>query len=158
VTLCLVGDGPDRERLEALVHDLELDQWVRFEADQDPRPFYRSADVVVVPSRWDGMPLVLLEAMACGAPVLATRSAAAGLPDGSGLAVVEAPGATGIATGLRPLLRDPGLRTRTGAAAVALVREHYSTQRVVDEYDELVRSLTPGPAPRPVPAGEPQSA
>ena len=158
VTLCLVGDGPDRSRLQGLVEDLELERWVRFEAGQDPRPFYRSADVVLVPSRWDGMPLVLLEAMACGATVLATRPAAAGLPDGGALVIVEAPGATGIATGLRPLLDDPRLRERTSGAAVALVRERYSTGRVVDQYDDLVRTLTTDSASRPVPAGEPQTA
>jgi len=158
VTLCLVGDGPDRSRLEHLVDDLEMERWVRFEAAQDPRPFYRSADVVLVPSRWDGMPLVLLEAMACGATVLATRAAAAGLPDGSALAIVEAPGATGIATGLRPLLRDPELRARTGRAAVALVHERYPASRVVDQYDDLVRTLTTDAVPDPLPAGEPQTA
>jgi len=158
VTLCLVGDGPDRSRLEGLARDLEMERWVRFESDQDPRPFYRSADVVLVPSRWDGMPLVLLEAMACGASVLATRSAAAGLPDGGALAIVEAPGATGIATGLQPLLRDPDVRSRMGHAAVALVHERYSAGRVVDQYNDLVRTLTSDPLARSLRAGEPQSA
>ena len=158
VTLCIVGDGPELERLEALVVDLELEQWVRFVPAQDPRPFYRAADVVVVPSRWEGMPLVLLEAMACGAAVLATRSAAAGLTDGSALAFVEAPGATGLAAGLRQLLPDPGLRARMGAEAAALVRTFHPVGRVADQYDQLVRSLTIGAEPRVETTDERQTA
>jgi glycosyltransferase involved in cell wall biosynthesis len=66
--LVLVGDGPDRDRLHAWAPAS-----VEFAgAADDVAPWYRAADVVVLPSRWEGMTLVPLEAMACARPVLVT--------------------------------------------------------------------------------------
>ncbi len=66
--LVLVGDGPDRERLNR-----HRPPSVIFAgAVADPEPWYTAADVVVLPSRWEAMPLVLLEAMACRRCVVAT--------------------------------------------------------------------------------------
>ncbi|WP_406399985.1 glycosyltransferase [Streptomyces uncialis] len=71
--LALVGDGPDGERLRA-----GSPEGVIFAgAAEDPAPWYRAADLVVLPSRWEGMALAPLEAMACGRPVLLTDVAGA---------------------------------------------------------------------------------
>lgn len=67
-TLTLVGDGPDRQTLEALAPES-----VRFTgAIADPAPYYREADVFVLASRWEGLSNAILEASAAGLPVIAT--------------------------------------------------------------------------------------
>ncbi|WP_420713241.1 glycosyltransferase family 4 protein, partial [Streptomyces sp. Tu 6176] len=65
--LVLVGDGPDHDRLR----DLAPPSVAFTGAVADPLPWYRAADVVVLPSRWEGMALAPLEAMACARPVVA---------------------------------------------------------------------------------------
>jgi glycosyltransferase involved in cell wall biosynthesis len=74
--LYLVGDGPERERLEALVSELGADRTVRFVgavSDDDLPYWYAAADVSVVPSvALEGFGLVVLESLACGTPVIAS--------------------------------------------------------------------------------------
>lgn len=72
VRLRLVGDGPDADALQTLAGALGVADRVEFVGSADPRPHLRVADVVVLPSRWEGMSLVLLEAMSVGAAVVAT--------------------------------------------------------------------------------------
>lgn len=71
--LALVGDGPDREKLAAMIQaDPVLAGSVLLAgATEDPLSWYRAADLLVVPSRWEGMALAPLEAMSCGCPVVA---------------------------------------------------------------------------------------
>jgi glycosyltransferase involved in cell wall biosynthesis len=72
--LDVVGDGPDRASLEALAVQLHIAGQVTFHGHQaDPKPFYRGADVLIIPSRSEGLPNVLLEAIAHGLPVVSTR-------------------------------------------------------------------------------------
>ena len=88
--LCLFGDGPDRAALESRARGTH-DQ-IRF-AGFDPAPwsFYAGADAVLVASRWEGLPNIALEALACGTPVIAT-------PESGGIAEVAAAAATGAVT------------------------------------------------------------
>jgi len=72
--LVLVGDGELRERLVQQAHSLGLDRSVIFTGSTtDTAPYLRAADAFVLPSRTEGMPVALLEAMACGLPCIATR-------------------------------------------------------------------------------------
>jgi glycosyltransferase involved in cell wall biosynthesis len=78
--LFLAGDGPDEKALRELARDLEVDERVRWLGWQsDVRALLAAADVFVLPSRWEGQPLTVLEAMAAGAPVVAT--AVSGTPE-----------------------------------------------------------------------------
>jgi glycosyltransferase involved in cell wall biosynthesis len=71
--LVLLGDGPERSRLEQQAKRLGLGQRVRFQGwDDNPWAWYARADAVLVPSRFEGMPNAALEALACGTPVIAT--------------------------------------------------------------------------------------
>lgn len=116
--LLVIGEGPERQRLEALAARLRAP--VRFLGNLAPRElvrYYNAADVTVLASEREGMPNVLLESIACGTPVVATP--VGGIPE-----VVTAPEAgvllaartaQDIAAGLAALLRDPPARERTRA-------------------------------------------
>ncbi len=81
-TLDLIGDGPERARLNALARELMIADRVRFHGALPPeqtRERYRSADIMVMSSFMEGVPVVLMEAMAAGLPVIATR--VGGIPE-----------------------------------------------------------------------------
>ncbi|MEU6393355.1 glycosyltransferase [Streptomyces sp. NPDC046939] len=152
--LVLVGDGPDAETLRSTAPA----SVTLVGAVDDPAPWYRAADLVVMASRWEGMALAPLEAMACGTPVLVTDVAGAreSLPPHMVPTCVvppHDPAALGRALGR--LLRDPeGLRAR-GRAGHRHVRAHHDVRRaaaaVAEVYGELLgpggtASAVPGPA------------
>lgn len=148
--LVLVGDGPDAGRLLARAPGGVL----LAGAVADPLPWYRAADVVVQPSRWEGMALAPLEAMACGRPVVVTDVAGAreSLPDGDAAGCVVPVGdAPALAAALLRLLTDPGLRRATALRALAHARDHHAlgaaTDAVAALYAELV-ALPALPAPQ----------
>ena len=83
--LALLGDGPSRDQLESMTQELNLGERVAFLGEGDVRSQYAAADIVVMPSRWEGMSLVLLEAMACGLPVVASPDASGDFDESNGV-------------------------------------------------------------------------
>ena len=74
--LTLYGDGPEAEALKALAQRLNLGKKVRFAGfERQLAPALAGADAVILPSRWEGMPNIVLEALACGTPVISTPEA-----------------------------------------------------------------------------------
>jgi glycosyltransferase involved in cell wall biosynthesis len=146
VRLDLVGSGPDESRLRELAAQLGMSDRVTFVGSTDPRPYYRAADVVVLSSRWEGQSLVLLEAMACGAAVLATPAAASGMGPGAGVLVSGGSDPEQLAVPLGLLLDDADLRGRLAGLARGTVVEHHCAERTVRRHNELVTSLTPRPS------------
>lgn len=114
--LILLGDGPSRERLESLVKKLNLDEKVVFLGEGDVRSQYAEADVVVMPSRWEGMSLVLLEAMACGLPVIASPAASGDFDEGNGV-ITAALTEESFGNALRDLINDYERREELGRRA-----------------------------------------
>lgn len=139
--LRLVGDGEDRAAIEKLVTTLGLDGRVEFSGFRpEPAADFRAADVVVIPSRYDGMALTLLEAMACGAAIVATRVSGTSALEGAGqLVPVEDP--KSLAEAVDALLADPRRRRLLGAAARERAVGHYSLQRSLQGILGLWRSL-----------------
>jgi glycosyltransferase involved in cell wall biosynthesis len=90
---------------------------------------YAKADIFCLPSWWEAMPLSILEAMAAGLPVVATDvgDVSRAVDDGRTGYVVPAKDPHELAAKLRPLLTDPDLRLRMGAAARSRVEEHFSS-------------------------------
>ncbi|MDQ3419541.1 MAG: glycosyltransferase family 4 protein [Acidobacteriota bacterium] len=89
--------------------------------------YYGAADVLLLPTPYDAFGMVLTEAMACGLPVITTPMAGAAelLTDGvHGLIVSSPTDTTGLSVAMRTLAQDRSLRSRMGAAAAALMREH----------------------------------
>jgi glycosyltransferase involved in cell wall biosynthesis len=150
VRLVLVGDGPDAPQLRDLAHSLGLDDRIEFVGATDPRPYYRAADVVVLPSRWEGQSLVLLEAMACGSAVLTSPAAALHYPGAdrgdyrgaAGVVEADGPEPQQLAAPLARLLTDTELRARLGVAARRMVTEHHSSERTVRDHQGLIDSLS----------------
>lgn len=112
VDLWIIGEGEERERLVSLIHQLNLDDRARLIGNVTQarlRDYYGAADALVLASSREGWPNVLLESMACGTPVVATR--VGGTPEivksRDAGALIEERTPQAIATGLRTLLRDP---------------------------------------------------
>ena len=71
LSLRIVGDGPDRGKLDRLIASLKLQDRITVETwRDDPAAFYQEIDCLVIPSRYEGVPLVMLEALSCGIPVV----------------------------------------------------------------------------------------
>jgi glycosyltransferase involved in cell wall biosynthesis len=142
VRLRLVGDGPDRASLESSARQLGITDCVRFEGavNQDAiRSFYENADVFALPSFAEGIPVVLMEAMAMTVPSISTRIT--GIPelirDGvDGLLV--APSDEGeLASAVARLMDDPELRQRLGCAGRERVLEKYHLTRNIERLAEV---------------------
>lgn len=142
--LCMVGDGPDRQRLEQVAHDLGIARSTYFVGYQtDVAGYYRLFDAFVLPSVNEGTPVSAIEALASGTPVVATR--VGGVPDvvtdGVDGFLVPPRNTEAAADRLAELARDPELRARFGDAGRASMRERYSVERLVDDVDRLYREL-----------------
>jgi len=142
--LVVLGTGPLEEQLKGLTARLGLADTVHFAGYRiDPRPFYQASDVFVLPSRAEGMPIALLEAMACGRPCVATAVGAAPelIEDGVTGLLVPPRAPEEIARALHRLLEDADLARRLGAAARRRVESRYDIERVADLYVNLYREL-----------------
>jgi glycosyltransferase involved in cell wall biosynthesis len=142
--LCLVGDGPDRRQLEQRAHELGVVRDTLFLGYQeDVAPFYAAFDALVLPSGNEGTPVSAIEALAAGRPVVATR--VGGVPDvvrdGEDGFLVEAGATDELADRLARLARDPELRQRMGEEGRSRVVPRYAVDRLVDDVDELYKSL-----------------
>jgi glycosyltransferase involved in cell wall biosynthesis len=138
--LVLVGDGPDGDALSARAPGSVLFAG----AVADPVPWYRAADLVVLPSRWEGMALAPLEAMACARPVVVTDTGGAreSLPPGAAahcLVPPEDPGA--LAEALVGLLLDAPLRASLGALGHRHVKSTHDVRHTAERVAALYREL-----------------
>ena len=142
--LVLVGDGRERGALQLLADECGLgDRFTVTGWVDNPREFLPSFDVVAMPSRSEGLPLVLLEAMLAARPVVATGvgSIPDALRDGSTGLLVPVDDVASLGGALRLLATDPLLRRRLGAAA----REHalacYTAEAMATVYENLYAEL-----------------
>ncbi|MCP9974404.1 glycosyltransferase [Streptomyces somaliensis] len=145
--LVLVGDGPAAGGLRAAAHP----SVVLAGAVADPLPWYRAADLAVLPSRWEGMALAPLEAMASGRPVLLTDvdGARESLPPGHAAHCLVPPGDAGaLAAALVRLLRRPDLRQDLGRRAHRHVLDRFDVRRAGAAVADVYREVTAGPRRR----------
>ncbi|MEQ1700260.1 MAG: glycosyltransferase family 4 protein [Ilumatobacteraceae bacterium] len=133
VQLTLVGDGPDREALQRRADELGLAGAVHFPGyanSEQVRDHLAAADVFVLPSFFEGIPVSLMEAMASGVPVVASNlpGIAELVADGASGHLVPAGDSAALAARLVELLADHDLRTRMGAAGRATVAAEFSLE------------------------------
>jgi glycosyltransferase involved in cell wall biosynthesis len=145
VRFLIVGDGPLRSELESTIRASGLDGTVRLTGMRpDARQIIARSDVVVFSSDWEGLSLAALEALAAGVPIVSTDVAGTAelLQSGAGIAVPRR--GLAVAGALLELLRDPARRREMGAEAQRLYRERFSTERMVEGYLRVYRSLLSG--------------
>lgn len=149
LSLTIVGDGPARSELQERAARLGLTERVLFRGwlGRDALPdAYRTADLFVFPSRDEGMPNVVLEAMAAGLPVVATRIAGNQdlVVDGETGLMLEVDDTAALTTALARLIGDVDLRHRLGAEGRRRVVERFSWRAVAAAYAEQALSPKKG--------------
>ena len=143
--LLIVGDGPDYPRLQKDVATLFPEGSVLLLGRRDDVPsVLRAMDVFAISSDFEGSPLALIEAMAQGVPIVATR--VGGVPDILGgdevCGLLVPPGDPGsLADALLRVFRDPVLRQDLGSAGVERAGSEYTFDRVVERWESLYTEL-----------------
>ena len=140
--LRIVGDGPLKMELQALCSELSLSEFVSFEGALDKKlipDFLRSVDVLVLPSLSEGMPTVVLEAMACGKAAIATDVGATRTvidsPDVGILVPPQDPLA--IKEALEKLITDEEKKIRMGKNARKKILSNYSWDAIVPRIEQV---------------------
>ena len=139
-SLVIAGDGSRRSWLEQRALSLGLSPRVQFVGQlDDVGPLLAAADGVVLPSRWEGLPLVLLEAMARGRPIVATAvgGVADAIEDGVTGTLVPPNDVGALAAALEHLHRRADRAWRLGQAAAEVAHDRYSWHAVVDAYESI---------------------
>ena len=148
----VVGDGPERPRLEALAHSRGVADRVMFRgkiSDAELRRAYAAADVFVLPSVLDargdteGLGVVLLEAMNYAVPVIASRIGGIVdiVADGETGLLVPPGDETALASALERVLSDPALARRLGEAGRERLAERFNWDAITARWDAVYRSL-----------------
>lgn len=143
--LMIVGDGPDRAGLQARARELDVDARVAFLGLRDDvHALLRVADGLVLPSRTEALPTVVLEAMATGLPVVATD--VGGVPEmvepeKSGL-LVAPENAAQLSAAMQRVLGDENLRRKLGDRGRAIVQERFRIETMCEQrmsyFEELL--------------------
>jgi glycosyltransferase involved in cell wall biosynthesis len=146
--LLIVGEGPDRGKIEELISRHGLSDHVTMAGQQTDMPrIYNSIDIFVLPSLNEGLPMTLLEAMATCKPVVATRVGAVPkvVTDGVTGLLVDPGDATGLTHALAQLLSDPDQCRNLGRNARAEVERHYTAATMVEKYHEMYARVLDDP-------------
>ena len=142
--LLLVGDGPEAAVLKQAAHSLGIADRVHF-ADWQPAvpAILAASDLLVLPSLWEGMPNVVLEAMAAGKPVVATRSEGVGelLGEGAAQQTVEISQFHQLPNRIAEIIANPSLANELGRVNLRRSEGHFSLNSMVSRYEELFTSL-----------------
>nr|WP_040754304.1 glycosyltransferase family 4 protein [Wenxinia marina] len=153
LTLTLVGDGPDRRALEVEAQALDLGGAVRFlgyRGQDDVAAELAAHDMMVLPSFAEGVPVVLMEALAAGLPAIATRVGGVGelIVEGETGLTVPPGDVSALSDAILRLAGDPDLRRRLGVAGRALVADEFDADEEAARLGVLFMSYATG-APRP---------
>jgi glycosyltransferase involved in cell wall biosynthesis len=142
--LDLVGDGPERQGLQHLAAELGLSGRITFHGSvYGVAALLQRASVFVLPSFIEGMSNAVIEAMACGLPVITTRVGASPdlIDDGVSGLLMEAGDEHALLAALRKVLEDRNCARRLGAAARQVVEARLSIDKITDRYSDLYANL-----------------
>jgi sugar transferase (PEP-CTERM/EpsH1 system associated) len=149
--LVIAGDGPTRPELAALVRTLGVDDRVRLLGERDDIPLVlRALDLFVLPSVGEGISNAILEAMATGLPVVATRVGGNGelVSDGLTGRLIEPRSTAALAQAIRQYLDAPLLAKMHGRAARGRAERDFSLERMLAGYSDLYRRCLERVGPR----------
>lgn len=142
-TLLLAGDGPNRDRIARAVARRRLSASVRQLGERsDVARLVGASDFLVLATDWEGLPVSVLEALAAGLPVVASR--VGGLADHfAGAAVLVEPGSVAaLAAALDDVVTRPSLRAELASRGRALAAERFGAGAMVAQYAEIYALLT----------------
>ncbi len=141
--LLLVGAGPQRASLERLTRELGLDRRVHFAGFRDDVPeILAASDLLVLASQWEGMPNVVLEAMAAGKPVVASGvEGVAELLGASAAQIAPAGNPQVFAEKVTAILQNPALAAQLGSQNRRRAEQLFSLEAMAAAYQQLYRSL-----------------
>jgi glycosyltransferase involved in cell wall biosynthesis len=140
----IVGDGPLRAHLENSAHAYRLDASVRFLGHREDVPRLMAAsDLIVLPSLYEGLPNVVLEAMRARKPVVATAAPGTTevVDDGKTGLLVPTLHAPALAEAIRKLIQNPALARRMGEAGRARVEATFRLETMVARFADLYEQL-----------------
>lgn len=145
-TFLIAGEGPERAALEMQARHASMNHRVKFLGPREDVPaLLASCDVFVLPSLFEGLPLAVLEAMAAGAPVIATDVGGTreAIQDGVTGLLVRPADANALACALRRMLGDANFARRLAEAGQARVRQEFSAaamvRRTTEIYEQVLR-------------------
>ncbi len=148
VKAVILGEGAERSSLEKLAAELGIVDRVEFPGwIENPRSYLPKFDVVAMPSRSEGFPLAMVEAMLAARPVIATRVGSmpeAVIPGKTGL-LIEKNDVAGLTEALRQLRDQPELRLQLGNQARELALKHFTAQAMTEQYKALWQTLIQRP-------------
>jgi len=142
IRLRLVGDGPDRQRLEETVKERKLTEHIIFEGAVNQEhilDFYASADIFALASFAEGLPIVLMEAMAMEIPCITTHIT--GIPElitsGKNGILVAASDIEALSDAISLLINKPDLRHQIGQAGRQRILEGYELQKNTESLADI---------------------
>jgi glycosyltransferase involved in cell wall biosynthesis len=148
--LVMVGEGRQAEELRRLSESLGLGERVVWSGPiPDAGKLFSAFDAFLLSSRTEGTPMVLLEAMAGGIPIVATR--VGGVPqvlDDSSAWLIESGDVGGLANALAEVLSEPGRARKRTQKALNRLQTEFSLEEWLARHDSLYRGIVRGPQPR----------
>lgn len=142
--LVIVGDGPQRAAVEAIVREADVQALVWFAGERSDIPdIMRGLDCFVLPSLAEGISNTLLEAMASALPVIATRVGANAdlMEQGAAGRLVPRGDPAALAAALLDMVADPNAAAGYGRAGRDIVERRFSLERMVRDYEDLYRRM-----------------
>ena len=140
----IIGDGPDRKSLQEQSSRSGLASHVHFLGRREDVPqLLKASTALILPSRWEGMPNVVLEAMAAGLAIIATdvEGVAQLVRDGTNGIVVPPDSPDPLATAIRRLINQPEFAATAGAESQRIAEKEFTELNSVRSYSNLYRSL-----------------
>ncbi|KAA3646318.1 MAG: glycosyltransferase family 1 protein [Chloroflexi bacterium] len=147
VVFAFAGEGPLRAELEAKASELGISEAIRFLGLRDDIPsLLQAADIFLMPSLWEGLPIAMLEAMRATLPIVVSEVEGVEdvIVDGRNGVLVASKDVPGLAAAVIKLLKDPQRRVKLGEAGRETLAVEYTVERMCKQYEALFLNQNTG--------------